>query len=232
MGYVPIFLDVGGTPCLVVGGGEHAERKVRALLDAGAAVTVIGADLNAGLTEMAARGTIHRFARRYQQGDLKGFALAYVATDDDDTGREVAAEGRELGIPVNVVDVPELCSFLAPSVIKRGDLQIAVSTSGASPALARRLREELEPLFGPEYARVLEILRAVRSRLRAIEPDAERRARKLSALVRSRLREYLKSGDYAALDALLHEHVGLALSDLESNRFGQVAAANERSGRR
>lgn len=232
MGHIPIFLDVGGKPCIVVGGGDTVERKVRALLEAGAAVTVVGSDVNKELAAMSERGIVVLLPRPYERGDLKGFALAYVATDDTELARRISLEARELGVPINVVDAPELCSFLAPSVIQRGDLQIAISTSGASPALARRLREELEPLFGPEYAELLAVLRAVRARLRTIEPDPERRARKLSALVRSPLREYLKGRDYEAVDAVLAEHVGMTISELGLPRLGSRQAANNRFDRR
>ncbi|MFZ0887138.1 MAG: bifunctional precorrin-2 dehydrogenase/sirohydrochlorin ferrochelatase [Candidatus Binataceae bacterium] len=213
MGYIPIFLEVGGKPCIVVGGGEVAQRKVRALLEARATVTVVSPALSAELAAMARRGTIRHLARSYQRGDLRGFVLAYAATDDGAVSRQLAVEADELGIPINVADVPELCTFVAPSVIRQGDLQIAVSTSGASPAMARRIREELEPMFGAEYALALEILRAARSWLQAAEPDPAARARKLSALAASRrLLECLRRGDYSSADAALAEHLGPAMT--------------------
>jgi precorrin-2 dehydrogenase len=212
MGFIPIFLDVGGRPCLVVGGGEVAERKVRALLEAGAAVTVVSPQLTPALAAMARADAIRHQSRAFADGDVRGFALAYAATDDASVSRRIAAEARASGIPLNVADVPELCTFLAPSVVRRGDLRIAISTGGASPAFARRLREDLERQFGPEYALLLEILRVVRVRLQAAEPDPAARARKLAALAGSTLRECLARGDYSAADAVLAGQLGASIT--------------------
>jgi precorrin-2 dehydrogenase len=219
MGYIPIFLDVGGKPCLVVGGGEVALRKVRALLDAAAAVTVLSPELGAELAAIAQSGAIRHLARQYRRGDLSGFSLIYAATGEAEVEREIAAEANECGMPINVADAPELCSFLTPSVVRRGDLQIAISTGGACPALAARLRQELEAQFGPEYAELLEVLRAVRTRLVAREPDAAERARKLQALSASKLRECLKRRERAAAEAILAEHLGYQVT-LEELGFG------------
>src|ERR1700686_2447178 len=171
MGYIPIFLDVTGRQCVVVGGGEVAARKVEALLEAGAHVTVVSPQLSPPLESMAARGLVTHIAREYQRGDIRGCVLVYAATDDPKLHRELAAEARALGIPVNVVDVPELCTFISPAVLNRGELQIAISTGGASPAFAARLRRELEDQFGTEYALTLEVLRAARRRPHAEEID-------------------------------------------------------------
>ncbi len=226
MGYIPIFLEVGGKRCLVVGGGEVAARKARTLLAAGATVTIISPALSAELAAIAARGAVRHLARPYRRGDLSGFALVYAATDDAALQRELAAEAGPLEIPINVADVPELCSFIAPAVIRRGELQIAISTGGASPALAAQLREELESRFGPEYARLLEILRAVRRWLAATEPDRAARAHKLRALAGSRLRECLASGDDSAAAAILREQLGVTLAELGCHGVPPAARVN------
>jgi precorrin-2 dehydrogenase/sirohydrochlorin ferrochelatase len=166
------------------------------------------------LAKIAARREIRHLARDYRRGEMAGFALVYVATDDIALQRLLAAEAGELNIPINVADVPELCSFLVPSLIRRGDLQIAISTSGASPALAARLRKDLESRFGPEYGLLLEILRAARMRLMASDADPDERARKLRVLVASRLSECLARSDYSAADAILTEHLGFTLKQL------------------
>src|SRR5258708_25555180 len=140
MGYIPIFLDVTGRQCFVVGGGEVAVRKVEALLEAGALVTVVSPSLSPPVEAIVASGLVTHIARTYERGDIRGCVLVYAATDDPKLQRELAAEARALGIPVNVVDVPELCTFIAPAVVKRGALQIAISTGGPSPAFAARLR--------------------------------------------------------------------------------------------
>jgi len=214
MGYIPIFIEVGGKPCLVVGSGEVAERKVSALLEAGAAVTIVSPMLDGRLAAIASRGEVRYLARRWRRGEMAGFVLVYAATDDPALQREIAAEAGELGIPINVADAPELCSFIAPSLIRRGDLQIAISTGGASPALAARLRKELEPRFGPEYVRLLDVMRAARRWLMAARIDSDDRARRLRALANSQLRECLASGDDRAADAILEEHLGATLANL------------------
>jgi len=214
MGFIPLFLDVSARPCLVIGGGETAARRARALIEAGAKVSVITRDPGAGIAALAEFGALRHLALEYARGALRDFVLVYVATTDQDVAREAAAEARELGIPINVEDRPDLCSFIAPSVVKRGDLQIAVSTGGASPSLAKSLREELELRFGPEYGFLAQILAAARRRLRRSEPEARVRARILEELVRSDLREYLRTRDYPAADQLMAVHLGCTLSDL------------------
>jgi precorrin-2 dehydrogenase/sirohydrochlorin ferrochelatase len=212
MAYIPIFLDVTGRECVVVGGGEVAARKVESLLEAGARVTVISPHLSPTLDSLAANGSITHIARDYQRGDIRGSVLVYAATDDPKLHRELAAEARALGIPVNVVDVPELCTFIAPAVVKRGALQIAVSTGGASPAFAARLRRELQDQFGTEYARTLEVLRAARRRLHADEIDPAERMRRLKDLADSTLPAAIAAGDVAAIDRILATHLGAGVS--------------------
>ena len=212
MAYIPIFLDVTGRECVVVGGGEVAARKVESLLEAGARVTVVSPHLSPPLESLAANGSMTHIARDYQRGDIRGCVLVYAATDDPKLHRELAVEARALGIPVNVVDVPELCTFIAPAVVKRGALQIAISTGGASPAFAARLRRELENRFGTEYARTLEVLRAARRRLHSDEIDPAERMRRLKALAESALPAAIAAGDVAAIDRILATHLGDGVS--------------------
>ena len=212
MAYIPIFLDVTGRECVVVGGGEVAARKVESLLEAGARVTVVSPRLSPTLESLAANGSMTHIARDYQRGDIRGCVLVYAATDDPKLHRELAAEARALGIPVNVVDVPELCTFIAPAVVKRGALQIAISTSGASPAFAARLRRELEDRFGTEYARTLEVLRAARRRLHTDEIDPAERMRRLKDLANSALPAAIAAGDVDAIDRILATHLGDGVS--------------------
>lgn len=162
--FYPAFLNIKGKVCVVVGGGVVAERKVVGLLRAGALVKVVSPTLTERLGRDRQKGKITHIARRFRKGDLKGAFLAVAATDDEAENRKIAAENER--IPVNVVDRPELCSFIVPSTLRRGPLQIAVSTSGASPATARAIRLELEKLYGPEMGRRLEKLRAERERVR------------------------------------------------------------------
>ncbi len=151
----PIFLDLSGRRCVVVGGGEVANRKARKLLQARARVTVISPEIGAELESVALE--VHR--RPYREGDLEGAYLAFAATDSREVNAAVAREAEERGVPVNVVDRPSEGNFALPSTLRRGRLQVAVSTGGASPTLARRIRNELEEVFGPEWAGIVEELR-------------------------------------------------------------------------
>ncbi len=203
MKFYPVFMRVAGRPCLVVGGGEVAARKVDDLLRAHAAVTVVSPTVVSAIADHARQGRIRHHARGYQPTDLAGAFLAYAATDDEALHARIAGEARAAGVLLNVVDRPHLCDFITPSIMERGDLIIATSTSGASPALARRIRVQLERLFGPEYAVALQVLAALRAHLvRAALSPAER-TRILNGLVDSPLIDHLRAGEPAAVDRLL-----------------------------
>ena len=150
----PIFLDLSGRRCVVVGGGEVANRKARKLLQARAHVVVISPEIAAELESVAVE--VH--SRPYEEGDLEGAYLAFAATDSREVNAAVAREAKEHGIPVNVADRPSDGDFAVPSTLRRGGLQVAVSTGGASPSLARKIKDELEGIFGPEWAGVVEEL--------------------------------------------------------------------------
>jgi len=163
----PMMLDLTGRPCLVVGGAAVAERKVEGLLAAGARVTVVSPWLSDGLLASASEGRLHWTPRRYRPGDVAGFSLVIVATDDPVINLDVAREARERGVWVNCADDPAHCDFTLPSVLRRGSLTVSVSTGGASSALARLVREELEGLLAPDYADLVTIVAEVRRALRA-----------------------------------------------------------------
>ena len=212
MKYYPVFLQVTGRRCVVIGGGEVAQRKVASLIAAGARVTVVGPSLTAELAERARRGEIDHIERAYRAGDLAGALLAYAATDDEALHPTIAADAEAAGALLNVVDRPEWCTFIVPSVARRGDLTVAVSTGGGSPALARRVREEIEDGLGPEYELALDILSRLRRHLRAQAMSSAERQRILSDLVASDLLERLRAADAAGVDRLLARHVGGAVS--------------------
>jgi precorrin-2 dehydrogenase / sirohydrochlorin ferrochelatase len=214
MGYLPISMNLDGRRCVVVGGGEVAERKVAALLEAGARVCVISPKLTAELQRLASTKAVEHLAREWKPGDLKDCLLAFAATDDLGVHRATAAEARAFRVPINVADQPELCDFITPSVMRRGELQIAISTSGASPALASRIRRDLQGIIGPEYETVTRIMRAARSYLRERWPDARERSRTLRAIAVSNIAEHVRQGDWAAIDRLLTQHLGAGLDVL------------------
>jgi precorrin-2 dehydrogenase/sirohydrochlorin ferrochelatase len=177
MGYYPVFLDLHGRPCVVVGGGEVAERKVGALLRAAARVRVVSPQLTARLARLAAQKKISVTRRRYRQGDLKRAFVVFAATDDPATQRAVREHAQAVGALVNVADDREGSTFLVPASFARGDLQVAISTSGASPALARRLRQQLQARLGREFQRHLRLLREARKKVLKSVPDQKERAR-------------------------------------------------------
>jgi precorrin-2 dehydrogenase / sirohydrochlorin ferrochelatase len=211
MKYYPICLRVAGRPCLVIGGGAAAGQKVDGLLRAGAAVTVISPDLTARLAALASRQAIRSHARAYRSGDVQGFFLVVAATDDHVVQAAVARDATAAGVLLNVVDRPELCDFIMPAVLERGDLLVAASTSGASPAMAHRIRRQLEGMFGPEYDAALQVLRRVRERVlqSGSVPDHQQ---VFAALVNSPLLEYLRAHDETKVDELLAATVGDGVS--------------------
>jgi siroheme synthase-like protein len=184
--YYPIFLSISGQRCVVVGGGLVALRKVTTLLEHGAKVEVISPDLCPELRQMAERGTISLLPRGYASGDLQGAFIAIAATDDDKINRKLSEEARKMGVLVNVVDDRELSDFIVPSYLRRGDITIAVSTAGKSPALARKIRTRLEKEFGVEYASLAPLIDEVRQELKGqgikINGDAWQEALDLDVL--------------------------------------------------
>ncbi|MBI2831588.1 MAG: bifunctional precorrin-2 dehydrogenase/sirohydrochlorin ferrochelatase [Chloroflexi bacterium] len=185
--YYPVFLNVRGKRCAVVGGGQVALRKVKALLEHGASVEVISPDICPELGELAESGEIQAMRREYRTGDLKGCFMAIAATDSGTTNLEVSAEARKRGVLINVVDDAENSDFIVPSCMRRGDITVAVSTSGRSPALARKLRTRLEKDFGDELAALALLVDEVRTELKQreikIESEAWQEALDLDTLI-------------------------------------------------
>jgi siroheme synthase-like protein len=206
--YYPVFLDLRGRPCAVVGGGAVAARKVEGLLAAGARVTVVSPEATPALIALAETHEIVWHQRPYRRGDLAGAALAYAATGDERVHAQVAAEAAESGVWLNVVDRPALCAFIVPALLRRGAITVAVSTGGASPALAQRLRDDLERAVGSEYAVAATILAKLRPLVGEREPDQTVRARMFTALVASPLLDAVRAGDERAVDATLGQHLG------------------------
>ncbi|MCY3554851.1 MAG: bifunctional precorrin-2 dehydrogenase/sirohydrochlorin ferrochelatase [Gemmatimonadetes bacterium] len=193
--YYPAFVDIEEQPCLVVGGGAIAEEKAGSLLECGGVVTVISPDLTDELRDQAERGALRWFAKTYEPGDVRGYRLVISATDSTEVNERVYRDAEAEGIMVNVVDVPALCRYIVPSIVRQGDLCIAISTGGKSPALAKKIRGQLEGAYGPEYAELLDLLGAYRPRMKAAYPDeTETRARLWTSLVDSDLLDLLRAG--------------------------------------
>jgi siroheme synthase-like protein len=166
MGFYPIFLDLSGRRCVVIGGGPVAERRVEGLLASGADLTLISPMVTDRLKKLAAQGAIRHLERAYEPGDLAGYELVFVATDDGAVNHAVFSEARSRAIWVNSADDPANCDFILPAAIRRGDLSVAISTGGASPAATRMIREELEKYFTADYARLVQIAGEARRELR------------------------------------------------------------------
>jgi precorrin-2 dehydrogenase/sirohydrochlorin ferrochelatase len=217
MEYYPIFVRVAGRRCLVVGGGELAAQKTRGLLDAGAGVTVISPNLNDELRALVDQSRIEHRARPYQGGDIDGFFLAFAATGSDAIDQQIRNEAEAAGVMLNVVDRTHLCDFIAPAIVSRGDLTVAISTSGTSPAMAKRIRQKLEDDLGTEYALALQLLGRLRKRLQGSATTAAERSRIFDALADSPLLDLLRQRRFDEVDALLAAAVGgeISLSTLE-----------------
>ena len=174
--YFPLFVDLAEHRCLVVGGGPVGERKARALLDCNARVVVVSPALTPALAALAADGRLEHRARTFRAGDVRGCRLVVAATGGPDD-RAVVAAARRRRVLVNAVDRPAWCDVIVPSVLRRGELQIAVSTGGRSPALAREIRRRLEPLFGQDLGELVERAGRARARARRRARTAAGRAR-------------------------------------------------------
>ncbi|QJA05982.1 bifunctional precorrin-2 dehydrogenase/sirohydrochlorin ferrochelatase [Thermosulfurimonas marina] len=212
MRYYPVFLKLEGRLCVVVGGGEVAERKVEALLEAGARVRVIAPEVTETLRRWAEEGRVELEVRPYREGDLSGAWLVVAATDDPGVQEAVFREAEERGLFCNVVDKPEICSFIVPSVVRRGRLQLAISTSGASPAAARRIRERLEEEFGPEWEVYLELMARWRREILSRDLPEEERRVLFNRLALAPLPEWIRQGDWHYVRALA-EKEGLSFPE-------------------
>jgi siroheme synthase-like protein len=196
--YYPLFADLQRRQCLVIGGGLVAQRKVVALLQAKARVTVVSPMATQRLLGYARRGRIRHVARTFRPADLQGAWLVCAATDDHVVNEAVFKAATRRRIFTNVVDQPRLCSFIAPAIARRGSLTIAVSTGGASPTMARRLRDEMDRRLGPEYARLLRLLGGLRDVAKRRLPRYEDRKRYFDDLAQGRVFRLVQSGQTVA----------------------------------
>lgn len=206
--YYPVYIQMREQPCTVIGGGKIAEGKVEGLLAVEAQVTVISPDLTPRLRELARQKQISYIPRGYQPGDLTGAFMVICATDKAEINHQVwqaALANRQL---VNVVDDTPRCNFIAPSILRKGDLTIAISTSGKAPALAVRLKERFQREIGPEYERFLELAGELREPLAKHIPDFETRKALWYELVDSDILDVLARGDESSAREIISELVG------------------------
>ncbi len=209
MSYFPILVEMKQRRCLVIGGGAVAERKIAGLLEVGASVTVISPDITETIARWSESKLIRLTARRYRAGDLGGHELVFIATDDAEVNAAVYKEGRERGIWVNAADDQAHCDFILPSVLRRGDLTVAVSSKGGSPALARTIREELEIHLSQEYEHLAKLAAEARVEMhkRSLKVSFETWRKALSGDVR----QFLMRGEVARAKSHLLKELGVEL---------------------
>jgi precorrin-2 dehydrogenase/sirohydrochlorin ferrochelatase len=202
--YYPAFLDLRGKKAVVVGGGSIAERKTFSLIQAGAEITVVSPSLTKKLEKAKSDRRIRHISRGYRKGDLRGSFLVIAATDSEEVNSRVARDAPAL---VNVVDVPSECNFIAPSVVRRGPLSVAISTGGASPAMAKTLRKELEKAYGPEFSGYLVFARQVRAEALARIGQKEQRERFLKGLASQKMLNMLRTEGLKAVKETIRERL-------------------------
>lgn len=187
-------LDINDKHCIVIGGGKVAYRKIRSLIEYNAKITVISDKLCNEILELKGQNKISLINRIYQSGDLKGAFLAFAATDNKEVNQKISNEAKAGNISINVIDDTESCSFIVPSKVERGPLTIAISTNGKSPALSKKIREELETIYGEHYSAFIELLE--KARIKALQEISNISSREsfFKELVHSGIIEYIKQG--------------------------------------
>jgi precorrin-2 dehydrogenase/sirohydrochlorin ferrochelatase len=217
--YFPAFLDLRERSCVVVGGGEVAAGKVLGLLPCGARVRVVSPQAHPDIARLAARGTIAWERRAYRDGDLEGAFLAIAATDDPALNESVYAEAVRGRVLINVVDVPDRCQFVYGAVFRRGRLQAAISTGGASPAFAARVKRELGRALGIEYGQIISAYRQLRGYVRQRIPTVEERKRFwLDVVARDDALALLRAGRRRDAEAALRSAVDAWAAQRDADR--------------
>ena len=208
MRYYPVNLDIRNRKCLVVGGGAVGTRKVMTLLDCGAKVTVVSNEFSSQLYKLAENGSVLLKKRSFQISDLDKMFLVIGATDNPELNRQIHREAERLGMLCNIADRPEVCNFILPAIVNRGDLIIAISTSGKSPAFAKKMRKDLEKEFGTEYAEFLKLMGGIRNKLLIQDHEPEAHKPLFEKLIQRDLVKMIKDRDIAAVNSLLFEILG------------------------
>ncbi len=219
MDFLPIFQDVRGQPCLVVGGGATAARKVVSLLRAGAAIRIVAPEILDELAQKADAGQIRHMARRFEPNDIAGNRLVIAATDDREVNRRIAEQANALEIPVNVVDDPDACTFLLPSIVDRSPVVIAISTGKASPVLARLLRTRLESIIPAGYGRLGELCAQYRDRVKARFVEQRDRRRFWDRVLEGAVAERIFAGQFAEAQAVIERELA---RDALASDMGEV----------
>ena len=216
MRYYPIYLDIRDRRCLVVGAGGVGTRKVTSLLKCGARVTVISPETTPAIEALAQSGKIKLKKRTYRQSDLNDVFLVIGATDDQEMNRRISSDAGRLNLLCNIADRPEICNFILPSIVNRGDLTIAISTAGQSPAMAKTLRKKLERQFGTEYGDLLRLMGAIRKKLLRTNHEPEVHKPLFEQLIQNDLLGLIRDQRTKDIDILLRQVLG------EGDRFKEL----------
>jgi len=192
--YYPIFIDVENRDVVIIGGGNVCARKAETMLRYGAKVTIVSPKFTDEIEQWAKEGRIRIKRKPYDEADLEGASMVIASTDDETVNTRVAADSRRRRIPVNVVDVTPLCEFIVPAIVESGSIQIAVSTGGKSPALARTLKEDLQRLVGTEYAEINDLLGSLRDDAKRVLPTDTDRKRFFDGILARGVLQMLREG--------------------------------------
>jgi siroheme synthase-like protein len=192
--YYPIFLDIENRNVVIIGGGEVCARKAETMMRYGAKVTIVSPEFTPEIEKWAAGGQLEIHRKRYETNDIEDAHIIIASTDDTTVNERVAADARALRIPVNVVDVTSLCEFIVPAIIEKDGIQIAISTGGKSPAVARTLKEDLNRTVGPEYSEINNLLGSLRDSAKATLPTDIDRKRFFDGIIASGVFNLLREG--------------------------------------
>ena len=225
--YYPIFLDIENRNALIIGGGNVCARKVETMLKYGARVTVLAPRVTDEIEKWAHDGEIQLLRKRYEEKDLEGANIVIASTDNEAVNTQIAEDCRRRRIPVNVVDVTHLCEFIVPAIVEKGSIQIAVSTGGSSPAVARTLKEDLQRFVGPEYDEVNRVLGTLRDGAKKALPTDLDRKKFFDGIIAGGVLDMLREGRRReAYDAIARacEAAGVPVSETVTRVLEQSAA--------
>ena len=220
MRYYPVNLDIQNRKCLVVGGGSVGTRKVMTLLECGAVVTVVSSDVAEELLELAEKKMIELKRRPYESSDIDGMFLVIGATDNEELNWQINKDAEHQNKLCNIADRPEACNFILPSIVNRGNLVIAISTSGKSPAFAKKMRQDLEKEFGEEYDEFLQLMGAIRKKALSEKHEPEAHKHLFEQLINRGLVDMVRNNDEERINSLLLEIFG------EGYRFEELMKAD------
>lgn len=224
MRYYPVNLDIRDRRCLVVGGGQVGARKVKTLNECGAVVTVVSPEVSPALMQLDAEKAIILKQRPYRSSDVEGMFLVIGATDDESLNRRINADAERRNLLCNIADRPEICNFILPAIVRRGDFVMAISTAGRSPAFAKHIRKHLEAQFGPEYGTLLDLMGAIRAKLLAGAHEPEVHKPLFEQLITGDLLSLVKDKKIARIDQLLEKVLG------PGYRYDQLMLSYRKSG--